>query len=252
MPSVTVATLNLFNKAGRWGERMPLVVEQWAELQPDVIGLQEVDLMIDQAVWLCHLVNARLASEGAPRYRAYHVARPGRAAHVQAIAVVTRLPVEAHESLDYLSHEGVAQRLRMRVDGATLDLYNTHLHFPPEAAQERLAQGEKLLAWLDTWPSGHPTAVAGDFNAYPGEPVLELMKPRFVSAHEARHGREPERTWPTPVNTYDPSPPGCLDYIFVSGAQVLDAGIAFNKPHPLDADLFPSDHLGVIAKLKLS
>jgi endonuclease/exonuclease/phosphatase family metal-dependent hydrolase len=77
------------------------------------------------------------------------------------------------------------------------------------------------------------------------------MKQRFVSAHEQANGHEPEKTWPTPVNTYDPSPPGCLDYIFVSGAEVLEAALAFNKPHVLDADLFPSDHLGIYAKLEV-
>ena len=77
------------------------------------------------------------------------------------------------------------------------------------------------------------------------------MKERFASAHEAAHGSEPEKTWPTPVNTIDPSPPGCLDYVFVSGAQVIEAGLAFDTPHPLDADLFPSDHLGVTAKLDI-
>ncbi len=248
MAGVTVATLNLFNKVGRWGERLPLVVEQLVALAPDAIGLQEVDLGIDQGMTLCRLVNSRLG-EGA-RYRVYHTGRPGRAAHQQALATMSRLPVEAHEGLDFLSFEGVAQRLRLRlVDGALLDFYNTHLYFPPEAAEERLAQGKKLLAWSETWQGSGAVVVLGDFNAYPGEPVLELMKSRFVSAHEAANGAEPEKTWPTPVNTYDPSPPGCLDYVFVSGATVRSASLAFDTPHPLDATLYPSDHLGVTATL---
>lgn len=250
MAIVTVATLNLFNKVGRWGERLPLVVDQMAELLPDVIGLQEIDLGIDQGMALCRLVNARLTER--PHYRAYHMARPGRAAHVQALAVMSRLPVEAHEGLDYLSYEGVAQRLRLRLeDGPALDFYNTHLYFPPEATEERLAQAKRLLAWLDTWSGAGATVVVGDFNAYTGEPTVALMKERFASAHEAARGREPEKTWPTPVNTYDPSPPGCLDYIFVDRANVLEAALAFDKPHPLDADLYPSDHLGVMAKLEV-
>ena len=150
MTTVTVATLNLFNKIGRWGERLPLVLEQLAELQPDVIGLQEVDLTIDQGMSLCRLANARHADQ--PRYRVYHMARPGRATHVQALAVMSRLPVEAHEGLDYLSFEGVAQRLRLRLEGGALvDFYNTHLHFPPEATAERLDQAKRLIAWTDTW-----------------------------------------------------------------------------------------------------
>ena len=251
MANVTVATLNLFNKVGRWGERQQLVADQMAALLPDVIALQEVDLIIDQAIATCRLVNSRLT--GGARYRVFHMARPGRNAHVQALAVMARLPVEAHEGLDYLSYDGVAHRLRLRAeDGATLDFYNTHLYFPPDAVEERLAQAKRLLAWTETWAGAGATAIAGDFNAYPGEPALALMKERFASAHETVHGQEPAKTWPTPVNTFDPSPPGCLDYIYVAGAKVLDAGLTLDKPSPLDADLYPSDHIGVMARLQIA
>lgn len=251
MAIVTVATFNIFNKVGRWGERLPLVLEQLTELKPDVIALQEIDLVIDQGMSLCRLVNARLTEP--PRYWIYHMGRPGRAAHAQALAVMSRLPVERHEGLDLLSYEGVAQRLRLRLEGgAALDFYNTHLYFPPEARDERLAQAKRLIEWVDTWQGAAATVVAGDFNAYPDEPTVALMKGRFVSAHEAAHGREPEKTWSTPVNTYDPSPHGCLDYIYVSGAKVLDAGLTLDRPHPLDPDLFPSDHLGVMARLEVA
>ena len=250
MPTTTVATLNLFNKIGRWGERMPLVVEQIAALQPDAIGFQEVDLIIDQAISICRMVNSRVEGR---RYRVYHMGRPGRSAHVAAQAVMSSLPVEAHEGLDYVSNDGVAQRLRLRLEGdATLDFYNTHLYFPPEATEERLAQAKKLLAWVDTWTGANARVILGDFNAYPGEPTVDLLKQRFSSALEAANGKEPERTWPTPVNTFDPSPPGCLDYIFVDGARVTEASLAFDTPHPLDQDLFPSDHLGLMAKLEIS
>ena len=246
MATVRVATLNLFNKAGRWGERMPMVVEQFVQLQPDIIALQEVDIVIDQGMALCRKVNATVVDS--PRYWIYHMGRPGRAAHVQALAVMTRLPVEAHEGLDYLLNEGVAQRLLVRLPGGeALEFYNTHLFFPPEATDERLAQTKTLLSWVDTWHGAKTVVVAGDFNAYPGEPALELLKGRFSSAYEAANGAEPEKTWPTPVNTFDPSPPGCLDYIFVGGGAVREASLAFDVPHPLDPELFPSDHLGVTA-----
>lgn len=199
---------------------------------------------------IARAVNERLDESG--RYRVYHMARPGRSAHAQAQAVMTRLPVEAHEGLDYLLHEGVAQRLRLRLDGgSTLDFYNTHLHYPPPSTADRLRQAERLLAWADTWQGAAATVVAGDFNAYEGEPAVALMKSRFVSAHEAAHGGEPDKTWPTPVNTWDPSPPGCLDYVFVAGARILDAALAFDTPHSEDETLFPSDHLGVMARLEV-
>jgi len=247
MSVVTLATLNLFNKIGRWDERLPLVVDQMAALQPDVIGLQEV-VIADQGTTICRLTNDRLADQ--PPYRIYHMARPGAGASVEALAVMCRLPVEAHEGLDYLLHDCVAQRLRLRLgEETTLDFYNTHLYFPPSATQERLTQARRLLAWVDTWAGAAATVVVGDFNAYPEEPAVALMKSRFVSAYEEARGREPEKTWPTPVNTFDPSPPGCLDYVFVAGARVLQAELTFDVPHPSDATLFPSDHFGVVARL---
>ena len=201
---------------------------------------------------LARLINVRLREAEEPRYMVYHMGRPGRAAHVMANAVMSRLPVEAHEGFDIMSFESVAQRLRVNLDdGKKLDFYNTHLYFPPEAREERVAQAKRLLPWTETWSGADAVVVAGDFNAYVGEPVLDLMKERFFSAHERANGKEPEKTWSTPVNTYDPSPHGCLDYIFVNGADVLESGLAFDRPHPLDADLFPSDHLGVYAKLQV-
>lgn len=248
MSIVTIATLNLFHKMGRWDDRYPLLLDQLVALQPDVIGLQEVNLATDQGMCICRLANDRL--NDAPPYEIFHMARPRRSAHVEALAVMSRLPVAAHEGLDYLLHENVAQRLRLRLqDGAALDFYNTHLHYPPSATKERLSQAERLLGWVDTWQGAAATVVVGDFNAYPEEPTVALMKTRFTSAHEAAHGREPESTWPTPVNTWDSSPPGCLDYIFIDSARVLEAGLAFATPHPDDEKLFPSDHVGVMAKI---
>jgi len=251
MSTITVATLNLFNRIGRYEERQPLIIDQFVALSPDVIGLQEVNITTDEGMTICRLVNERL--DGSPPYTIYHMGHQGKAAHSQAIAVMTRLPVEVHEGLDYVLQDNVAQRLRLRLDGGeTLDFYNTHLHWPPPATDIRLKQAKRLLEWADARRGASATVIVGDFNAYEGEPAVGLMKGRFVSAHEAAHGREPEKTWPTPVNTFDPSPPGCLDYVFVDGARVLEAGLAFDRPDAADPTLYPSDHLGVAAKLDIT
>ena len=251
MSTVTVATLNLFNRIGRYEERQPLIIAQFAGLRPDVIGLQEVNLTTDEGMAICRLVNERIGGE--PEYTVYHMGHQGKAAQSQAIAVMTRLPVEAHEGLDYVLQDNVAQRLRLRLDGgATLDFYNTHLYWPPPAVDIRLAQAKRLLEWIDGRAGASATVVVGDFNAYEGEPTVDLMKGRFVSAHEAANGREPEKTWPTPVNTFDRSPPGCLDYVFVRDARVVQAGLAFDKPDAADPTLYPSDHLGVAATLDIT
>jgi endonuclease/exonuclease/phosphatase family metal-dependent hydrolase len=248
MPSVTVATLNLFNRMGEWERRSGLVTEQLAELAPDVIGLQEVDLGIDQGMEISRAVNRRLGD--APHYRIKHAATPGVRASIFGIGTLARIPCVQHEILDLMTFERIAQWMVFEQDGGHFAVMNTHLHHPVEAAAERLEQAQYLLGWLDR-KEPLPLVVLGDFNAYAGEGTVSLMKSRFRSAHEVVHGAEPEYTWPTPVNTYDNSPTGTLDYIFVSPEfRVRDAGLAFNRPAADDPKLYPSDHLGLFAMLE--
>ena len=252
MASVKVATLNLFNRMGQWGHRAPLVIDQLEELRPDVIGLQEVDLQLDQGMWISRQINKRLPGEA--HYRIKHATNTDTRASYHSIATLARVPFQEHEILDLMSFERVAQRMVFLCGERPFVFVNTHLHHPPEAQQERVEQLERLLGWLDRDLRGLPTVISGDFNAYasPPEPAVQLMKARFRSAYEAVHGREPDKTWTTPVNTYDDSPHGTLDYIFVSEEfRIIDAGLAFDKPSAHDAQMYPSDHLGLFAELGL-
>ena len=72
MAEITVATLNLFNRMGDWERRAPLVIDQLEELLPDVIAFQEVDLMLDQGMWIARQINQRLKDK--PHYRIKHAA----------------------------------------------------------------------------------------------------------------------------------------------------------------------------------
>jgi endonuclease/exonuclease/phosphatase family metal-dependent hydrolase len=75
----------------------------------------------------------------------------------------------------------------------------------------------------------------------------------YRSAHlEANHA-EPEITWPSglaaPAIDTD-GPPGCLDYIWVHGAIAIDScRVIFDRPAVGDPGLYPSDHLGLAARL---
>jgi endonuclease/exonuclease/phosphatase family metal-dependent hydrolase len=248
MARIKVATLNLFNRMGEWEQRFPLVVQQLAELAPDVIAFQEVDLGIDQGMQISREVNKTLTER--PHYRIKHATSPGQRASTFGIGTLAKIEPIEHEVVDLMTFDRIAQRLVFTVDDEEFAFVNTHLHHPVEAPEERAAQAEYLLAWLDK-QERIPTVLAGDFNAYAGEKTVAILKARFRSAHEVVHGGEPEKTWPTPVNTWDNSPAGTLDYIYVSPEfNVLDAGLAFHTPSPSNPDLFPSDHLGLFATLE--
>ena len=42
-PTLRVLTLNILNLADRWPERLPFLLPDFAAIQPDIAGIQEVD-----------------------------------------------------------------------------------------------------------------------------------------------------------------------------------------------------------------
>ena len=62
MDRLHVATLNILNLADRWDERLPLLLADFAALQPDVMGLQEVVYVLQQ--------DRVIGAAGAGEYRA--------------------------------------------------------------------------------------------------------------------------------------------------------------------------------------
>ena len=85
--------MNLNKGGNRWGERAVLVTREIAALQPHVIGFQEVDLRIDQGNWLCRRVNDLRAGHAKDLYSIHHMAKAGDDASIEAVAIMTRLPV---------------------------------------------------------------------------------------------------------------------------------------------------------------
>ena len=164
MATVKVATLNIFNRMGEWGHRAPLVVEQLEALLPDVIGLQEVDMVLDQGMWISKQVNTRLP--GVPHYRIKHAVNPGQRASFHGIATMSRIGFEEHEIVDLMTHERNAQRFVFKCggpgpQGQPFFFINTHLHWPPDAKRDRVEQLERLLAYLDRDPRRLPTVIPG-------------------------------------------------------------------------------------------
>ena len=86
MAQLTVATLNLFNRMGEWERRAPLVIDQLEALSPDIIAFQEVDLMLDQGMWIATQINLRWKDR--PHYRIKHAASPGKRASYHGIGTL--------------------------------------------------------------------------------------------------------------------------------------------------------------------
>src|SRR5438132_11242048 len=101
MTEVNVATLSLFNRMGDWEKRAPLVIDQLEALSLDVIAFQEVDLMLDQGIWIARQLNLRLKDQS--HYRIKHAASPGKRLSYHGIDTISRLDCQQTCDLQYLN-----------------------------------------------------------------------------------------------------------------------------------------------------
>lgn len=243
--AVHVATLNLRNIADRWPERISLLLADMAALQPDVIGLQECVFGVQQ--------DRILGAAGAGEYQS----RRGWAGRPEyGNAVMGRLPVQLGEGERIgLGRNRSALRVPVSLpSGPGLDFVVTHLHHLPADEAVREEQASTVTAWLAG--NDGPLVVVGDFNAPPGEAAYRVMRDAgFRSAHLEANGAEPAVTWPSGIQASgidEDGLPACLDYIWVRGPITVEScRLAFDRPAVDDSTLYPSDHFGLSARIRL-
>lgn len=248
--AIRVGTLNLRHNADRWERRALLLVQQLVALDLDAIGLQEVHVPSGQGAWIVTQVNGRCGQDSRP-YSLYQSNKTGLARWREGIAVITRLPIIEKERLDLRGGNRVAQRVRLRLPtDVTIDFYNTHLHHERDATELRREQASRLRDWM-VQRSGGPQVLVGDLNAEPAAAPVRLLKERLRSAYAAAHGREPDRTAPTPLHEGWENVRGhVIDYILVSDAvEVHEASVAFDHADAADPLLYASDHYGLVARI---
>jgi endonuclease/exonuclease/phosphatase family metal-dependent hydrolase len=247
MDRLHVATLNIRNLADRWFERLPILLADMATLQPDILGLQEVVYPMQQD----RLIGA--AGEG--RYAEYR-AWAGRPEYGNGLLVRQPLLATDVERLDLGLNRSALRGLVALPGGGSVLVAVTHLHHLTPDAGIRDDQAAGVLAWLAHAPEASATILMGDFNAHPGEPAPHRIRDDgFRSAYADANGDDPAVTWPSgliaPAMDTD-GEPACLDYIWVRGAiRVESARLCFDRPHPEDATIYPSDHLGIETRLEI-
>jgi endonuclease/exonuclease/phosphatase family metal-dependent hydrolase len=247
MTSLLAATLNIRNIADRWPERLPLLLADMAALQPDVVGLQEVVFAVQQ--------DRLLGASGAARYEAFR-GWAGRPEYGNAVLLKEGFAASSVDRLE-LGHNRSALWLSIsHEDGARFAFVVTHLHHSVADEAIREEQATKLADWLAAKPDPEPQIVVGDFNAEPTEPAYRRMaEAGFRSAHREANGVEPEVTWPSGIQAPGMDTDGergCLDYIWIRGPIAVDAcRVTFDRPAVGDPTLYPSDHFGLAAHLRV-
>ena len=269
MAAFRVVTINILIDLSRWQQRRALLAKQLAALQPDLVALQEVNIPEENASWLAEQLTQLIPGA---RYAVSLCPKTGPESRVEAIAVLSRLPVEKEDWLDLGSQNRVAQLVRFQSGGNSVGLVNCHLFWQPGESGERTRQVQRIQQWLEDRPSQMPLLICGDFNATPETRAIAELQAHYNSAYALAHGQEPEYTCPTPLprswkaglrtllgfflylrpGHLNPNWRGTLDYIFLNPRlRVLDCQVVLNQPAQQDPRLYPSDHFGLSATLEI-
>ncbi|MFO0651926.1 MAG: endonuclease/exonuclease/phosphatase family protein [Polyangiales bacterium] len=261
---VTVLTLNLWNRAPPWDERLAVIRAGIEALRPDVIALQEVialpELDFDQA---------ELVAEGFG-YESF-VGRGAGDALLLSNAVLSRFPIVQREvvTLPDLGHpeSRCALLTRLATPWGALPFVTTHLNWKLDQGHVRCAQVRHLVAALDaSRASGDlPAIVAGDFNAEPDSDEMRYLRGAtglggpcvyFNDCWQAAGDGSAGATFAlrNPYAALSREPDRRIDYVFVRGPDdhvrgvPLECRVCFDAP--VDG-VWASDHFGLFARIEL-
>ncbi|CAL9484224.1 endonuclease/exonuclease/phosphatase family protein [Streptomyces sp. NPDC057838] len=267
-----IVTWNLWWRFGPWQARQKAVLTALRELEPDVVGLQEVWAADGEnlAEWLAGELGlhcAWAASHAPQRWRA----RIGDPTVDIGNAVLSRWPVVDRDTLPLPApadtDDGrLALYARIAAPGHEVPFFTTHFTSAVHASAVRCRQVSALAEFVARHRGGtaFPPVVTGDLNAWPDSDEVRLLGgyktapavPRQVllDAWEYADPAAPAATWdaanPYVAATHEPSVR--IDYIHVGppGPGGLGRVRAVRRAcdGPVDG-VWPSDHAAVVADL---
>ena len=188
------------------------VAEVLAELRPDIVALQELDVgrrrtgHVDQAHEIaerlnmaCHF-NAALTVEEERYGDAILTCFPER--------LIQAAPLPGYGRIPQLEPRG-ALWVEVEIDGRTVQVINTHLGLVPREQQIQ-AQWLAGPTWLEHPRCKGPQILLGDFNATATSVVYRTLTARLRAARRQVKSREPTSTFPSQM------PVLRIDHLFVS------------------------------------
>jgi endonuclease/exonuclease/phosphatase family metal-dependent hydrolase len=265
MKTLSIATLNIWNRFGPWEERLVAIRSGVVDLAPDIIGLQEV-LRLGEGEG-DGLDQARAIADGLGYEATY-----GRTSGERwGNAALSRWPFARTEVFD-LPRGGTSEKrtllfAEVRAPFGLVPFFVTHLNWKFAEGHVREAQVREIAARVEALApeDGFPAILVGDFNAEADADEIRFLRgltslggPRrvyyqdvFAVAGDGSPGVTFTRdnAFAAPLR----EPGRRIDYVFVRGrderfrGEPVSARVAFD--HPVHGTL-ASDHYGVFAILR--
>jgi endonuclease/exonuclease/phosphatase family metal-dependent hydrolase len=260
-------TLNLWGAEAPLQRRMELVVAGLRDLQPDVVGLQEVREVPGQ------LPNqAEMLASALGYHYVYMPAMPFAGGH-EGLAILSRGPILEHVAFGLPHAQAQERRIllsaRVAFESLSAWVHTTHLNYRLAHGKHREDQVQAIDSLIAARAGDTPSMLMGDFNARPeadeirwlrGQVTLGGRRTYYQDAWERLHPGERGWTWAS-ANPYTKvleflEPDRRLDYIFVTPmrrdgrARIHSCEIVLNKPAADGA--FASDHFGLMAEIQMT
>jgi endonuclease/exonuclease/phosphatase family metal-dependent hydrolase len=248
--SLSVATLNTWQKCGPWEARWQAILQNVEVYQPDVIAFQE-------------LFDPEWRDRIAQQVRYPFVAAPDPSS--SGLVLLSRLPITdarlftlaARSPLESYGRYLLWAKLAWR-DGA-IHIFNTHLSWMPQDQATRLAQLREIFRTAEAKRAGQPMLLMGDLNATPDSEELQwlLRTGNFVDTFAAIHPAGAGFTWMGKNHFTREQQPNLpdrrIDYILAAGEELVSGlsscRVVFDTAGA--SGIFPSDHFGVRAEFVL-
>lgn len=270
-----VVTWNLWWRFGPWAERQKAILAVLRELEPDVVGLQEVwadrETGENLAGWLAAELGLHWTWAVSPTPERWQ-RRIGDPTVDIGNAVLSRWPITARNVLRLpappdIDDGRLALYARLDAPDHPVPFFTTHLASPLHASAVRCQQVTALSEFIATHRAGtdFPPIVTGDFNALPDSDEIRLFNgvrtapavpgQSFFDTWDYADPGIPGATWDITNPYVHPGlgPSARIDYIHV-GAPAGPEGegtvraVRRAGAGPVDG-VWPSDHAAVVADL---
>jgi endonuclease/exonuclease/phosphatase family metal-dependent hydrolase len=273
-------TINLWGLSSPLERRLELARRQLAELEPDVVGIQEArpldgvagrttaDVLADALGMECAYETAVRWSDGD--------FGPGSLGGQEGLAILSRHPIVERASTPLPEARKTEARIllsaRIAHPAATLWVHTTHLHYRLDDGMAREAQVvaiDEAVRARGRELADPPQIVFGDFNAPPesdemrylrGLTTLAKRRTHFQDAWLRVHPGEPGLTWSSenaqtrPLRSLDID--RRIDYVLVTTRRKDGRGTVKGARVVLDQrdeqDVCASDHYGVLADVQIA
>jgi endonuclease/exonuclease/phosphatase family metal-dependent hydrolase len=264
MGRLRVLTLNIWNRQGPWETRLELIRSGIRELDPDLIGLQEV---------IAHdgTSQADAIREGMDYHAAFGAAQDYGADVKFGNAVLSRWPILRTEVMPLPAGTSTESRSLLFTEIGSpfgkIPFFVTHLNWKFHEGVIREAQVAAIADHVkhETPIDGMPPIVVGDFNAQPDAAEIRFLKGLqslngksfYLADCFEQTGHGPGVTFDSTRNPYAAITheyPRRIDYIFVRGpdkharGKPLTATVVFDQVVDGNA---ASDHYGVVAEISI-